>query len=488
MAGELRNININEIANYYENPRHEIATNEKETLKKLFDSVGNQFMLNLAEDIKTYGLLGNQQPVVVYNDELKKYVVYEGNRRIAVIKMLSDLSNFDFLDKATHDKAEKIAREIKEPITEVTCYVTNEEEAFLIMERVHSGEDKGRGVKAWSAREKDAFMVRRNDKKTLQYLIESSVKKYCDNFDITTVMPFTTIQRIFGNKKVKAEIGLDVNDEKTFTKYRMELIVSVSKSIAESARKEGLPITRLYNFASDIEQNVLPFISIYKFTHPMEVQEENPINDKTINEESKGTKENENKTKIVEQQKDGKNIRPSKDNDKVDKDNSQQSCIGGKKNLPYFFSGINFSKLNPEDIDSHGISSVCNELKYFTEKKLVDKLPLAASFLIRSAFEQALIYYSKKHNIQGQEKLIWDNIKNINKLSSIVKDYKKNLPNYITDAEMRKYFNALCDDYEKLIDPLNWVVHRTSEFQLDTKTLIELPQKGLLALINFLIA
>ena len=47
---------------------------------------------------------------------------------------------------------------------------------------------------------------------------------------------------------------------------------------------------------------------------------------------------------------------------------------------------------------------------------------------------------------------------------------------------------ALFDDYEKSVDPLNWVVHRPAEFQFDTLTLVELPKKGLLTLINYLIA
>ena len=41
MAGEIRRISINEIINYYEKPRHAIAMNEKDTLKKLFEAVGN---------------------------------------------------------------------------------------------------------------------------------------------------------------------------------------------------------------------------------------------------------------------------------------------------------------------------------------------------------------------------------------------------------------------------------------------------------------
>lgn len=124
----------------------------------------------------------------------------------------------------------------------------------------------------------------------------------------------------------------------------------------------------------------------------------------------------------------------------------------------------------------------------FFWKHLVEKLPIASAFLIRSAIEQSIKYYSKKTNIQGQNKLIWENIKNIINLSKIIDNYNKNLPNYITNEDMRQYFTLLFGNYKDNVDPLNWVVHRPAEFQLDSLTLIELPKKGLLTLLNYMIS
>lgn len=75
MTTSIKKIGINQILNYCENPRHEIAQTEKETLTKLFNTVGTHHMLNLAEDINKNGLLGNQHIVVVYSEKLKKYIV-----------------------------------------------------------------------------------------------------------------------------------------------------------------------------------------------------------------------------------------------------------------------------------------------------------------------------------------------------------------------------------------------------------------------------
>ena len=161
---------------------------------------------------------------------------------------------------------------------------------------------------------------------------------------------------------------------------------------------------------------------------------------------------------------------------------------GGNKNLPFFFQVINYGALDPNDAETHGVTAVCRELQLFSDKRLVATYPIATTFLVRSIIEQTIIYYSKKHNIQGQSKLIWENIKDIGKLSKIIENYKRNLPNYITDTTMRQYFTSLFGNYEDNVDPLNWVVHRPAEFQLDVNTLVELPRKGLLSLINFMLS
>lgn len=200
MVGNIQKIKIENLINSFENPRHAIGDNEIDTLRKLFDAVGTQFMLNLAEDIQKNGLLGNQQIVVVYSEDAKKYIVYEGNRRVAAIKLLRNPDNFIFLDKNTIEKVRKLAK-ITEVIDEMECYVTDEEDAFFIMERLHSGEDKGRGIKEWGPREKDTFQVRRKNIKKISYLIDLYVRQYCSGLDITTILPFTTIQRIFNNRE-----------------------------------------------------------------------------------------------------------------------------------------------------------------------------------------------------------------------------------------------------------------------------------------------
>lgn len=473
MAGKNQKIKIEKLVNWEENPRHAIGNNETDTLEKLFAAVGTQYMLNLAEDIQTHGLLGNQQIVVVYSENIKKYVVYEGNRRVAAIKLLLNPEKFSFLDKVTLDKARKMGK-AEEVIDTLECYVTDEDEAFFIMERVHSGEDKGRGTKEWGPREKDTFRVRRNNVKNLSYLIDYYVRQFCDGLDITTILSFTTIQRIFNNREIRKKIGLDIANEDTFTVDRMKLVVEASKWIVKESENTGVAVTRLFNKSRTIEDKLLPWIQAYLNVNMEKTNHED--------NESVNLQQTDN-TKIGEQENFKKN---SEENGKWN--NKQNNSSGGNKNLPYFFQGINYSKLNPNDVDSHGVSAVCRELQLFSDKKMVTLYPIASAFLVRAIIEQSIKYYSKKHMIQGQSKYIWDNISSIKYLSDIIKNYNKNLPNYIVDAVMRQYFTDLFGNYEKNIDPLNWVIHRPAEYRLDANTLIELPRKGLLTLINFMLS
>ncbi|MCD8148462.1 MAG: hypothetical protein LUE92_02640 [Clostridiales bacterium] len=506
MKGKIQTISTSELINYFENPRHSIGNSERDTLEKLFNAVGTQYMLNLAEDIKNNGLLGNQYIVVVYSEEAKKYIVYEGNRRVAAIKLLMNPQEFDFLDKASYDKAKKIS-EGAEVIDSLECYVTSEEDAFFIMERVHSGEDKGRGTKEWGAREKDTFQVRRNNTKNLSYLIDCYVRNYCDGLDITTILSFTTIQRIFNNRKVRTKIGLNVLDENTFTADRMKLVVEAAKWIVNESETAGVAVTRLFNKAQMIESKLLPWIEEYLERSGIENTQErektaeiNPVGgDDHLTDVSQNTQKNTDQ-KENNNSKSDSGIDSTANNESKDENNETPkkedgvasgktpSGAGSKKNLPYFFQGLDYSALNPQDVDSHGVSAVCRELQLFSNRRLVDSYPIASTFLIRAVIEQSIIYYSKKHKIQAQDKYIWEDIKNLSKLSKIIDKYIKNLANYIADSEMKQYFMALFGNYEQTVDPLNWVIHRPTEYRLGSQALLDLPGKGLLALINYMLS
>lgn len=261
---EYKTINLREILNYVENPRHDVGMNELDTIKKLINKVGAQYMYNLAKDIYENGLMGSNLPILVFDAIKQKYIVYEGNRRIACLKILNNPQILNTIDKSLKQKIDNLLKNSVGTIPiEVYCYITNEEKAFLMMERIHSGEDKGRGVKAWTPKEKDIFKERISKKKSTALIIVELTEKYLKK-DITSIIEFSTIKRFFSNRNLKKALELGKGEIADFTKEKIELInFLIEKSIAESQR-QNVALTRLFNKASEIEAFFIPLVDEYK--------------------------------------------------------------------------------------------------------------------------------------------------------------------------------------------------------------------------------
>ncbi len=118
---------------------------------------------------------------------------------------------------------------------------------------------------------------------------------------------------------------------------------------------------------------------------------------------------------------------------------------------------------------------------------LIQLTPEELGVIIKEALVASMGQFIENINLNKKDKLLnREQVANIlGKSVSTIDNYKRNLANYITDTTIRDYFMALFDNYNDTVNPLNWVVHRPSEFQLDASTLIELPRKGLLAVINY---
>lgn len=157
---------------------------------------------------------------------------------------------------------------------------------------------------------------------------------------------------------------------------------------------------------------------------------------------------------------------------------------------PYFFEGLDTRYLDPANADTHGVLLIAKEIIGFSTHKLVGKYPLAASFLTRNLIEQSLIYYAKMHDDGNTGKRIISRMTESNgaykKLSQIIDQYLGGLSNYIHDINILQYFQY-CFSAQTITDPLNWVIHRTSDFTFTGGQIEELPKGGLLAIINYLL-
>lgn len=494
-------------------------------------------VVKLAKRINEVGEMHGSEMITCIEKE-NKYVVMEGNRRTCACKLLLDRklipeqyrSNFPFVAEKTRGNIEKIM---------VTVYPNRESVQSYLSDRHIAG------VKRWSALEKNnyymtLFLKYGNVKDVKQHTTDSiaevtkCIKSYQFFMDVFNVLkdkysnleiekidylPMTSrfMGTLVGNDK-EVGLNLDLDEEKlqyvcdpkkeiVYKKILLLIgeafLIRKGKKFCKQGELHKIVSNEIYAIEDQklliLEDSRIPglynLIQRYKENDGELVD---VLNTSRIKPEGITTEGYSGKCEAVgisslsvdgDVKKDG-----LKKNDIMVKEKAEYGSPcgdGGKGNLPYFFQGISYKGLDPNDKDSHGVSRICRELQLFSDKKMVENFPMAATFLTRAIIEHSLIYYSKKNKIQGQDKYIWESISTngkANKLQSIVRNYNANLANYISDSSMREYFKNLFGEYDTNVAPLNWVVHRIDEYQLSKDDLLNLPHKGLLALINFLIS
>lgn len=348
-------VDISNILNYVENPRHDVGSGEMDTIKKLINKVGTQYMYNLAKDIYENGLLSPNLPTLVYDSKTKKYVVYEGNRRVACIKILENPNILTSIDKSLQQRIENLKRtETAKYSTKIHCYITNEEEALVIMERTHSGEDRGRGLKAWTAKEKGVFVNRIKNKASIELIIAELNSKYL-NEDITEKIGYTTIKRFFNNREVKKALQISGEDASNISKEKLILINYLIDKAIEEAQAQNKALTRLFNRAREIEDFFVPLIEALKSNTP-DKEEEELKGDKPVNrEEKEDLKIDDHKEKGGEEKEEEKQDNKSKNNPlniSINKDISKNTYYTNQTiELGSFLQVENAEMYNPEFLE-----------------------------------------------------------------------------------------------------------------------------------------
>ena len=151
-----------------------------------------------------------------FEDDLKRYVVLEGNRRLTAVKALE---NPEWLVGSVSNRVlteiRKLSRTYQDnPIDSIQCVlVRDREEARHWIELRHTGENEGAGLVRWGADEKERFTARTsmpihqqalNFLEHNQYLTPETRKK----------VPISSFERLIMTAEVRDKLGLEVQKRK----------------------------------------------------------------------------------------------------------------------------------------------------------------------------------------------------------------------------------------------------------------------------------
>ena len=150
------------------NPRlADIKSTQTEAIRAIASQQKGK-LLALANDIIAYGTDPSTLPIIVpFEKGSEHYVVLEGNRRVAVLKILE---NPDIVAGAVDNKLYQALIELskqyqKEPIKTLPCVILDEDEDVTHwVELRHTGQNKGAGVVNWGGAETARFRQRSGNK------------------------------------------------------------------------------------------------------------------------------------------------------------------------------------------------------------------------------------------------------------------------------------------------------------------------------------
>jgi hypothetical protein len=245
-----RQLKIADLLLDLENPRISKAGGQKDALQKIIEDQDAK-LIALAESIVEDGGLNPMDRLLVIKspDDDCKYIVIEGNRRFAVIKILHNPAVLTGLEvrspiqKRLEALAENFDLATVEPID---CYeVKDRADGATWIHLRHTGENEGRGIVDWSSVATRRFIGRDPALQALDLVMTHGGLTDDEKKSIEARFPITTLDRLLSTPAVRAKIGLEVRDQKLLTKLPADEVMKPLRRMVRDLASKTVVVTAL---------------------------------------------------------------------------------------------------------------------------------------------------------------------------------------------------------------------------------------------------
>lgn len=197
------------------NPRLDDGSQtQREALLAMMHSQGEK-LLNLARDIVHAGLSPLDRFLVLEaEDSPDEYVVLEGNRRFAALKLLlnPDLASGTLSVGAVRQLKTLAATQQFRADTVVDCVVVEtRDEAIHWLRLRHGGQLDGSGTVSWGATERDRFESRSGKSSPELQLLQFAVGQGVISDEQANLVSITNLRRLLSDSAVRDTIGVEVD-------------------------------------------------------------------------------------------------------------------------------------------------------------------------------------------------------------------------------------------------------------------------------------
>lgn len=242
MAFKTKTISVGQLLLDTENPRHGKVSSQKDAIAALIASE-RQKLVVLADDILKFGLSPIDRLLVVKAG--RRYTVVEGNRRIAVVKILSNpvLANGTPIER----QMRRLAAKGSIP-TEADCAIApsrTDAKHWMILR--HGGEAEGAGVVPWNAMAANRFAKPGREAGAAIRFLEEIEQAYPKNQLIQQLVSevahkrLTTMGRLVLDPGFRQRIGMtDANGSLAFQFSAKDLEAFIEHVLGDFAADVGV--------------------------------------------------------------------------------------------------------------------------------------------------------------------------------------------------------------------------------------------------------
>ena len=177
----------------------------------------------LAKDIVENGLNPSDSLIVTRLEESSSYfVVLEGNRRIAALKILEDPG---LISGAVEDtlvsRFRKLSTQYKGSVREMQCVIVSERaDATHWIELRHTGENDGAGIVRWGGKETARFRQRSGQKEPHLQVLDFLERCGDVSKETCQKVPVTSLKRLLTNPYVRTKLGIDLRSGVVVTRVK----------------------------------------------------------------------------------------------------------------------------------------------------------------------------------------------------------------------------------------------------------------------------
>ena len=261
----IRRIAVENLLIDLQNPRYDPRTNQREAIITIAHDQGIK-LANLAEDVVDKGLNPSELPMVTPAGDGDTYIVLEGNRRIAALKLLSSptlVASLALPASLVKRYKELYLRSKGIVPTEIECVVLPHEDANYWIDLRHTGENEGVGVVPWDGIQTHRFRGNSPAYQAIEYVKASD---FLDG-DTRKKLPkiaITNIERLLTTPEARKLLGVDVKDRQLILKAPEEDAIARLALVVTDIANKRIKVTDVetredrISYAQEVAARPLP--------------------------------------------------------------------------------------------------------------------------------------------------------------------------------------------------------------------------------------